>query len=382
MKKIPLNSLVLDFRTDGFFGFHEHEIVSLENEYKSIIGDDEGYFIHYEVLEELRSKIKTKLWIGERVVVKAAGLRRYEKEAISRIAQELNLQVFYLISSDMAEEHILKGDGLAEVVVDDRCAPVQKLTPYQLSVEIKQKYSGITVIGDVHGQLESVMSAIHWAQCRNNYIIFLGDIIDFGPKSLECVSQVYNLCVRGLATFLIGNHERKIYKWLNKINNRSIKIYLSEANKTTIDHIKNLSLGEKRKWEVKFRTLMHLGRTHLFLDNLVFVHASYNRSMDQFKTKRTLPLELEKLALFGETKEDLKEESNHNLSYDWVEKLPSGLEVFIGHDAKSNFKPFTMKANNSTVYFMDTDSGKGGVLSSADLHLVNGKYIVQNFNQW
>lgn len=382
MKKIPLNSLVLDFRQGDPSEFHPHEIVDIERIQQELIGHEESYFIQFEILESLKNKVKSKLWIGERAIVLAYNLKRYEKESIIKIAQEFGLQVFYLISEDMINTDVAKGDGIAEVVFDNRCSPIQKFTPSQLSIEISKKYSGITVIGDIHGQLESAMAAIHWAQVRNNYIVFLGDVIDFGPKSLECASLVYGLVTRGMATFIIGNHERKIYKWLNKINNRSIKIFLSEANKHTIGQIKNLSPKEKKQWEVKFRSLMHIGRTHLVMDNLIFVHASFSYRMMDFKNSRILPQDLEKLAMFGDVEEDDENDLNYSLGYDWFKEIPKGYSVFIGHDAKNNFSPHIETQTNSQVYFMDTGSGKGGVLSSADLQYSKGKYTVKNFNQW
>jgi hypothetical protein len=68
----------------------------------------------------------------------------------------------------------------------------------------------IIVIGDVHGcydELEELLALISktYYGC---YQIFLGDLIDRGPKNLECIGIAHDI-----AEVIIGNHERKLLRY-------------------------------------------------------------------------------------------------------------------------------------------------------------------------
>ncbi len=72
------------------------------------------------------------------------------------------------------------------------------------------------VIGDIHGQLDALTALLgdlgydrerSWAHPEGRVLVFLGDLVDRGPKSLEVVQLVAGLCARGQAHCLMGNHE-------------------------------------------------------------------------------------------------------------------------------------------------------------------------------
>lgn len=387
--KIPLHSLVFDF-TNSLSGVEGYEFLSIDKIRRDLIGKDEGYYLNIDFLNELKSRINNKLWVGERVIVSSKGMKKFERDFLSHTASDLGLQIFYIVDKDYSDSEVLRGDGRAEVCNINTTTIIKKINNKNLLNVFPDEYRGITVVGDVHGQMEALMSAIYWAKKRNNLLIFLGDIIDFGVKSLDCIEEIYKLVIRNQAIFIFGNHERKIFKWLNKYTNRNIKIHLSEANKQTIEKIKSLSSQEKRKWESKYRALMNLGFTHLNIeDKLFFVHASFSNEMLCYSDKRILPSELERLALFGEIKSNpnWEDDNSHNLTYLWINSIPKGMTVFVGHEPRSNFKPYyEINKEGGSVYFIDTGCGKGGNLTTADIVLSNEgntiEYVVQNFNHW
>jgi len=68
----------------------------------------------------------------------------------------------------------------------------------------------IYIIGDIHGNLQSLLKINELIKGRNpKYVIFLGDIVDRGPNQLECL--VFILCLKILEPdryyLLRGNHE-------------------------------------------------------------------------------------------------------------------------------------------------------------------------------
>jgi len=76
------------------------------------------------------------------------------------------------------------------------------------------------VIGDIHGNLETLIKLVEIIseeKPKPKYVIFLGDIVDRGPKQLECLIFVYALKILDPQSVYIlkGNHEtfemNKIY---------------------------------------------------------------------------------------------------------------------------------------------------------------------------
>jgi predicted kinase len=117
--------------------------------------------------------------------------------------------------------------------------------------EIKEK--NLDVIGDIHGlynQTVSLLEKLGYEINENRIthkegrkILFLGDFIDRGPDSIECIKLVYKAVNSGHYAIL-GNHEEKLiksYKNLQKEN--SIKGGL--AGKITL--IKLLKLRKKEQ---------------------------------------------------------------------------------------------------------------------------------------
>lgn len=70
-----------------------------------------------------------------------------------------------------------------------------------------QKYM---IIGDIHGSLESLNQALTLAsRLKITHYIFLGDYIDRGKNSLECLSLILKLFITNPSRYivLLGNHE-------------------------------------------------------------------------------------------------------------------------------------------------------------------------------
>lgn len=67
------------------------------------------------------------------------------------------------------------------------------------------------IIGDVHGMfdtLQELLSTINFDP-KKIRLIFLGDLVDRGEKSAECVQLVRSLCEKGEAECVLANHEAK-----------------------------------------------------------------------------------------------------------------------------------------------------------------------------
>lgn len=415
IKTIPLHSLVIlvgpshagktKFAEENF---PHYEIVSAEKIKVELCGDPERHDINREVFEEIKNRTRAKLSIGERAVIDSNNLKRWERTKIAWIGKDFGVPVFYVIINRPLEEkkkqatdniwyiekqddifrrnekEILRGDGLAEVIPSQsKINVISKLPAGDLYNELTDRgFKGITVVPDVHGTLESLKSAVLWAQAGGRFILFLGDIIDYGPKPLECVDLVYDLVVRGQALMLIGNHENKIIRWMEQQQTGNVKLHLSEGNQVTIDALESLDEQSRKKWLLKFKALISLSRYHVQLQNMMFAHAAIDSEFWDFD-KLMLTGKQKTRAMFGEIDKDKPFVDKYpNRTYNWVDEIPQGKTVIVGHDIRSTDHPYTQEGKlGGKAIFLDTGSGKGGVLSTADIKFENKSARITNFKQ-
>jgi diadenosine tetraphosphatase ApaH/serine/threonine PP2A family protein phosphatase len=72
-------------------------------------------------------------------------------------------------------------------------------------------------VGDIHGELDSIQEILrrtnfvdaNLGSCDRGYIVFLGDLVDRGPNSVEALTTLFALKIRfkGNVILLKGNHE-------------------------------------------------------------------------------------------------------------------------------------------------------------------------------
>lgn len=81
---------------------------------------------------------------------------------------------------------------------------------------------GLDIVGDVHGHLRALEDlgrdlgyAVEddWRHPEDRQLLFVGDLVDRGPASLEVCELVQRLERRGRALCLMGNHEYNLVGW-------------------------------------------------------------------------------------------------------------------------------------------------------------------------
>jgi len=79
------------------------------------------------------------------------------------------------------------------------------------------------VIGDVHGTLTELRELIsQFDLVSDDTVVFLGDIVDKGPMSAECIELAFNLKKTCNVVFVAGNHEDKHYRWVAAEKKRNL----------------------------------------------------------------------------------------------------------------------------------------------------------------
>ena len=394
MKKIPLHCLVLmvgatntEERTSLLNRFAEYDIISPRNIRHSLVGDGDRRDMTLLSYRELAHQVNVKLELGERVVVDDTHYRKADRQILIQTAQKLGVPVYFVVSDlpDPMDEDIMRGDGVANVidVRNDDFIAVSKADPADLLGFVeRQGFSGVMAVADVHGMVEALKSAIEWAQTRNLFMVFLGDIVDYGAHPLECVELVYGVVTRGRGIMCMGNHEKKISRWLVQDAANDVRLRVSDGNRVTVEAIQRLRFDERRKFESKFTSLVHLSFHHAIIGNTLFVHGAAEPEMFDIRATR-LSSKLEGVALYGEVDSDKKflDNGRPNRVYHWVDRIPQGCQVLVGHDIRSTLLPLQVGGlNGGRAVFMDTGSGKGGRLTTADLKIRGNELVIQSFS--
>lgn len=377
---LPLHSFVVDFSNKHY---ESNEAISYPKVKNILFNKCLKFESENIIFDFMLDIIVKKLKLGERVILfDAKEILFFEKrkELLEKVSS-LTKNIFYIVPDDFRDKNIILGDDTAQVVKNSKLLGFIEKFDYENLIEVLQNNKKITIVGDVHGQYESLLNVIDWAKKMNSFLIFLGDIIDYGPKSLECLEIIYDLIIRNKCILILGNHERKLFRWLEKNKNQKSKLFLSESNKQTINKINYLSKNEKSIWVNKFKTVVQLSRTHLIFDNLIATHAAYKEEMNNFKRENFLPKNLENFALLGK---NFIENEELRVDKSWLNEIRENVLVFVGHENSKKIKPPFVSKNNSKIYFMDTGSGKGGNLSSVDLIFNKNKktWEILNFNFW
>jgi predicted kinase/adenylate kinase family enzyme len=119
--------------------------------------------------------------------------------------------------------------------------------------------SKIDVVGDVHGLYDETVALLKksgWNLINDRFVhsdkerkvLFLGDVIDRGPKSIELLELIKNTVKAGDGLFIMGNHEEKLlqtvvkYYMENKLIRKSISSSQTVMKFLRMDHNKQTDL--------------------------------------------------------------------------------------------------------------------------------------------
>lgn len=375
---LPLHSLIVQCSpTFDRTKFSSHEIITLEQISFEIVGSYRPDLIKL-LQPEMTRRIMLKLSLGERVILCGWELDRQYRLAVVSKAIQCGANVQYIRLDNECDLNLRNGDGLTKChhIVQQEEDNIVVVQPYDDRIDLATLFKGITVIADIHGMITPFRDAIRWAANRQHFVWVLGDAIDYGDESLLVMEEIYHRVMHGLAAFSLGNHERKIARWIALMDDPDSQagINLSEGNRKTTRAIKQLSDHERHQWVGRFKALLAKSSLIGSVANVTFVHAAIHPCYwkpDSITTNEGISLE--NFALYGEV-------NRYNgsyppdyklMSYDWVEAVPDGETVIVGHDRRASVPMIVTNKKGGVVVFLDTGSGKNGKLSTTDLRFVS-----------
>jgi protein phosphatase len=167
----------------------------------------------------------------------------------------------------------------------------------------KQEHGPFDIVGDVHGccdELEALLRQLGyapaagvWSHPEGRRAVFVGDLVDRGPRVLDTVRLVRDMAAAGHALCVPGNHDLKLVR---KLNGRDVKV--THGLELSLAEIDGLP-PEERPAVVQSVVAFFEGLvSHLVLDDgkLVVAHAGMKENMQGRGSKA-----VRDFALYGET---------------------------------------------------------------------------------
>ena len=205
----------------------------------------------------------------------------------------------------------------------------------------KGEHGPFDIIGDLHGcagELEALLARLGYAATGKaeffgdtapiyahpdgRRAVFLGDLVDRGPRTLDTLRIVRAMVEAGTALCLPGNHDAKL---LRALRGRDVKV--NHGLETTLAEIE--ALPEDRRAGVRRDIAEFLDAlvSHYVLDggNLVVAHAGLKEEM-QGRGSRAV----REFCLYGETTGET-DEFGLPVRYNWAAEYRGAASVVYGH---------------------------------------------------
>lgn len=115
------------------------------------------------------------------------------------------------------------------------------------------------IVGDIHGSLHDLLRILRFIRTTNTKVVFLGDYVDRGNFSLECITLLFSLAILHPTTYFLlrGNHEfddmcshygfkKEILNYHNPMRSDHVTVH---SNKPKIEDEMNLIFEEEKEEE-------------------------------------------------------------------------------------------------------------------------------------
>ena len=188
------------------------------------------------------------------------------------------------------------------------------------------------IIGDVHGcydELHQLLTRLGYvigangtdvtlSHPRKRRVVFVGDLVDRGPKSPEVLRLVMDANAAGIAFCVQGNHDDKLVR---KLRGRNVKI--SHGLAETLAQLETQTDVFKRRVADFLESLP----THYLLDErrLVVAHAGLR---EEYHGKQSGAARA--FSLYGETTGET-DEFGSPIRYNWAQDYEGQATVVYGH---------------------------------------------------
>lgn len=333
----------------------------------------------FDVLHYIAAK---RLAAGRLTVVDATNVQREARQPLVKLAREyhtLPVAIVFNLPEDVCQErnldrsdrdfgpHVirnqrsqlrsalggrsfkgLKREGFRHIFVFESPEQVDDVTIERTPLwnDKRDEHGPFDFIGDVHGccdELEELLANLGyqnypvedagpgWARLCYRHpagrkAVFVGDLVDRGPRSVDTLSLVRNMVAADSATCVPGNHDAKL---LRKLRGKNVQITHGLAETLAdIEAVTNNLPDEERKQFCKELSGFIDGMvSHYVLDNgkIVVAHAGMKESMQGRGSGK-----VREFAMYGETTGET-DEFGLPVRHNWAAEYRGDAMVVYGH---------------------------------------------------
>lgn len=223
------------------------------------------------------------------------------------------------------------------------------------------------IIGDVHGchaELTELLELLGYGWYdgdprmprfpEGRKLVFAGDLVDRGPNSVRVLKIVMNLVGHGVAHFVQGNHDNKLYRYLKEtLHGRQSKVRVSHGLSKTLEELDKAGLD----FQYEVYEFLESTPTIFETDNLIVVHAAYVENAEG-KEARDFHLYgvVDKKAGYDETGFPVR-------LMNWREWYKGKKDIVVGHIVFKEPDVYVTDQGTS-IYAIDTGVPFGGKLTA------------------
>lgn len=264
---------------------------------------------------EARNAIRTDRNFGKHVIPQQirqlkSGLRKLKREGFRKIHifnSEKEVEALESIERELLYSNRKDQKGPFDIIGDvhgcfDELCLLMKNLGYQITeLEPNEQHYGFKVI-----------------HSEGRRLIFVGDLVDRGPKNPEVLKLVMSMVHTGVAFCVAGNHDVKLQKKLN-----GKRVALTHGLAETMEQLEK----ESDRFKMEVKEFLYGLISHYVFDegNLVVAHAGLREEM-QGKASAAVRA----FCLYGETTGEI-DEYGLPVRYDWAEEYRGRSMVVYGH---------------------------------------------------
>ncbi|WP_309715256.1 polynucleotide kinase-phosphatase [Armatimonas sp.] len=225
----------------------------------------------------------------------------------------------------------LKKEGFRYVfhLEGEEAIAATELTRVPLWTDKRSEHGPFDFIGDVHGcydELSELIGKLGYdefgAHPENRRLVFVGDLVDRGPKSVEVATWVMDAVAAGRALCVPGNHDDKLKRALE-----GKKVTINHGLEQSLEQINALPEAEREAFKAQFIKFVDSLVSHLWLEDgaLCVAHAGIREDLIG-RASRVV----REFCLYGDPTGE-RDERGLPIRRDWAADYSGKTAVVYGH---------------------------------------------------